>query len=172
MIFPKSEPPSASEQPSVVVRCITQLERRYCPGASGSMQARRHYPTVFFLPMFVVNLDREHSCCGGDRADRADGDHRTTAVTVTARFSSSTRSHLPTCSRWVFEVRDAVGGQNILRFGSVLDHLPDRYAPGVCAVFHPVPQSCQNHCFSSRLQTFFPAEDGSFRLIYVMWLSP
>ena len=75
MVSPKSELPSASEQSSAVVRCIAQLERRCCPGASGPMQARRHYSAVFFVPMSVANLDRENSCCGGDRADRADGGH-------------------------------------------------------------------------------------------------
>ena len=39
------------------------------------MQARRHYSAVFFVPMSVANLDRQHSCYRSDRADRADGGH-------------------------------------------------------------------------------------------------
>ena len=160
MVPPKSELPSACEQSSAVVCCILQFKRRCYPGASGPLPAHRDLSALHSGYILSSNLSsmqtRNLSSAGGCTVlslplppwkqsmaavaaivqTVVAGAHRTATV-VTTRFPASTCSPLPAFLGK--SLRGAVGGQNIHRFGSVSDHLPNTHAPGSSAVSHPVP---------------------------------
>ena len=144
MVSPKSKLPSTSEQPSTVVRPISQFERHCCPGASRpvavdddlSSGSRSSCPRYFPPYKHVHRTIFLNSAIGGKRVGQYQSalqwqapqhglsfpsgcvqtwrvlhpcilqsrlrNSRLAALIslfLTARFSTSTRSHLPTCSR-------------------------------------------------------------------------